>query len=258
MTETTTPSTAPHRRWPLLVLGGVVLLAIGVAVVAATLGGRGPTASQPAPSDPSAPATVSSTAPTSADPLPVAVFLGDSYTQGFPPVPAEQRWSTLVAADAGWTEVNQGLGGTGFVTTSVMSACGLEYCPTYVERVPGVIAAAPDVVLIAGGQNDRAALAADPDRVRAAVDATYDQIRQGLPNARIIAVGPSTAEPATDLIVELDAWVQAAAARVGADYVSLIDPVVIEEDMIGPDRVHVNEAGYRAIADRVLTVALAD
>lgn len=258
MTEPSASSPTPKRRWKLPLLGGLVLLAVGGAVIAGVLGARG--GATPVPSitpEAVAPPTDTGSTPTTGA-LPVAVFLGDSYTQGFPPVPVEQRWSTLVAADAGWTEVNHGLGGTGFVTTSVMSACGLEYCPTYVERVPGVIAAAPDVVLVAGGQNDRAALATDPERVRAAVDATYDQIRQGLPNARIIAVGPSTAEPATDLIVELDAWVQAAAARVGADYVSLIDPVVIEEGMIGPDRVHVNEAGYRAIADRVLTVALAD
>jgi lysophospholipase L1-like esterase len=46
--------------------------------------------------------------------------------------------------------------------------------------------------------------------------------------------------------------VQAAAHRVGAEYVSLIDPRVIEERMVDLDGVHVNDEGHRAIADRVL------
>ena len=189
---------------------------------------------------------------------PVAVFLGDSYTQGFGAVPLDRRWSSLVAHDADWTEVNQGQGGTGFVTTADENTCGQTHCPTYVDRVPDVIAAAPGIVLISGGQNDRMVLATDPDRVHAAVDTTYDGIRQGLPDARIIAVGPSTAEPATPQLEELDSWVQAAAARVDADYVSLLDPLVIKQSMVGPDGVHVTDHGYRAIADRVLTVALPD
>ena len=59
---------------------------------------------------------------------PVAVFLGDSYTQGFGAVPLDRRWSSLVAHDADWTEVNQGQGGTGFVTTADKNTCGLEHC----------------------------------------------------------------------------------------------------------------------------------
>jgi lysophospholipase L1-like esterase len=256
------PSPSPgRRRAGLLLVAGLVVGGIAAVLVAVLTGGwsavpvlPAPTAaatSAPAP----APSPGATTAPTQA---PVAVFLGDSYTQGFGAVPLERRWSSLVARDAGWTEVNQGLGGTGYVTTSNIFACGLDYCPTYVERVQEVIAADPDIVLISGGQNDRWLLPTDPDRVREAVDTTFEGIRNGLPNARIIAVGPSTAEPATEQIEALDEWVQAAAARVDADYVSLLDPVVIQPNMIALDGVHVTDAGYRAIADRVLTVALAD
>jgi len=253
------------RRHKMLLLGAVLLVVLGggIAVWAALAGvGAASTASVVPTPPPSAAAPAPVVSPTDSAapgpaaeptaPAPVAVFLGDSYTQGYGAVPVERRWSSLVAADAGWTEVNQGLGGTGYVTTATPHACGLDACPTYVERVPGVIAAAPDIVVIAGGQNDRWALAGNPERVRAAVDATFDGIRQGLPDARMIAVGPSTAEPATALIVELDDWVQAAAERVGAEYVSLIDPVLIEESMVAPDGVHVTDAGYRALADRVL------
>ncbi|MCU1445188.1 SGNH/GDSL hydrolase family protein [Cryobacterium sp.] len=246
--RTSSPGAAPRRRWLWLWLlaGAALAVVIGGAVAAVVLGGAGrnvPESLLP-PAEPSPTIPPGDTA---------AVFLGDSYTQGWGASEPSRRWSALVAEEAGWVEVNQGQGGTGFVTTSGLGGCGLAYCPTYLERVPDVVAAQPDIVVIAGGQNDLAALAADPDAVRAAVTETYDLIREGLPQARIIAVGPSTAQPGNELIVELDEWVQETAASVGADYVSLIDPVVIEPGMVTVDGVHVNDEGHRAIAERVLS-----
>jgi lysophospholipase L1-like esterase len=234
-------------RWGWLLLGGVVVAGAGVAVASAmVLGGTdriGPGSLIVPPGE-----ATSSVAPGDT----AVVFLGDSYTEGWGATEPSTRWSALVAEEAGWVELNQGQGGTGFVTTSSFGGCGLDYCPTYVERVPDVLAAEPDIVVIAGGQNDLASLSAEPDAVRAAVMETYEGIRTGLPRARIIAVGPSTARPGNALIEKLDGWVQAAATSVGADYVSLIDPVTIEPDMVSPDGVHVNDEGHRAIADRVL------
>lgn len=254
------------RRRRVLLLAVTLLVVIGgfiAAVVAVIVAGAGSTASllptRPTASD----APTASAAPTgSPAPTPtpagtdVAVFLGDSYTQGFGASAPTTKWSTLVANDAGWTEVNQGQGGTGYVTTAGVASCGQELCPTYPDRVADVIAASPDIVVIAGGQNDRWALGADPEFVHAAVNETFRLIREGLPNARLIAVGPSTAEPATAMLTELDGWVQAAAGRVDAEYVSLLDPVVIRDEMVVADGVHVNDAGHRAIADRVLATVL--
>lgn len=239
----TAPPAGPNRRrrWPWLLAGG--LLAVGIAVGALVLSGVGrsePVSLLP-PAEPPPSIAPGDTA---------AVFLGDSYTQGWGASEPDRRWSALVAADAGWVEVNQGQGGTGFVSTSGLGGCGLVYCPTYPERVPDVAAVHPDIVVIAGGQNDLADLTADPDAVRGAVEETYVAIRRALPEARIIAVGPSLAQPGNALIDELDVWVRAAAAQVDADYVSLDG--VIEPEMVAADGVHVNDEGHRAIADRVL------
>jgi lysophospholipase L1-like esterase len=245
-----------RRRWWLLV-GAVLAVVIGGVVAAVMVGGGQrtvPGAAQPSgapePSPSAEPSGVPS--PSAAPGEPVAVFLGDSYTEGWGASKPTTRWSSLVAAEADWVEVNQGQGGTGFVTPAGLGGCGLDYCPTYLERVPDVIAAKPDIVVIAGGQNDLVTLSDDPAAVRAALDETYDRIRAGLPQARIIAVGPSLAQPNNELIENLDKWVQATAKRMGADYVSLIDPVVIEPDMVEIDGVHVNDKGHRAIAERVL------
>ena len=252
-TPTNPPAAGSRRRWWWLLAGGVLAIVVGGIVAAVALGGAerpwaGPV--QPPAGPGAAPSAAPS--PSIAPGDTAAVFLGDSYTEGWGASDPSRRWSALVAAEVGWVELNQGQGGTGFVTTSGRGGCGLDYCPTYVERVPDVISAQPDIVVIAGGQNDLMALAGDPDAVRAALVETYTLIRQGLPQARIIAVGPSTARPGNELIVELDEWVQATASSVGADYVSLIDPVVIEPSMVDFDGVHVNDAGHEAIAERVL------
>jgi lysophospholipase L1-like esterase len=250
-TSTIPPGALPRRRRWRLIAGGVLAVVAGGIVAAVAIGG----AQRPVPS-PLLPSAVSEPSPVPSPSVgpddTVAVFLGDSYTEGWGASDASTRWSALVAEEAGWVEVNQGQGGTGFVTTSGLGACGLDFCPTYLDRVPDVIAAQPDIVFIAGGQNDLRTLATDPEAVRSAVMETYDRIRAGLPQARIVAVGPSVAQPGNQLIAELDEWVQATAKTVGAEYVSLIDPVVIEPELLDVDGVHVNDKGHRAIAERVL------
>ncbi|TFC59474.1 MULTISPECIES: SGNH/GDSL hydrolase family protein [unclassified Cryobacterium] len=271
MAEQRTPTSPPAagRRRRLVLLAALLVLVIGgiAAVVAAVVGaGAASTASLVPTLPPATPAPTASAPPTASaaptdsptsptDPA-VAVFLGDSYTQGWGASNPTMKWTTVVAYAAGWTEVNEGQGGTGYVTMAGVASCGQDDCPAYPDRVADIVAAAPDVVVIAGGQNDRWALATDPELVQAAVDRTFSLLREGLPNARLIAVGPSTAEPATAMITDLDGWVRAAADRVDAEYVSLLDPVVIQSDMVVSDGVHVNDAGHRAIADRVLDTVL--
>jgi lysophospholipase L1-like esterase len=242
----TPPPAAPNRKrrwWPwLLVSAAVVALAIAGLAAAGAF----------SVADRVVPGAAGETAPSIGPGDTAAVFLGDSYTEGWGASDPSRRWSALVADEADWVEVNRGQGGTGFVTTAGAGTCRMTECPTYVDRVRDVVDVRPDIVVIAGGQNDIMALDSDPESVRAAVVTTYEEIREGLPQARIIAVGPSMAQPGNELIEKMDGWVQAAAESVGADYVSLIDPVTIKPEMVSEDGVHVNDEGHRAIADRVL------
>lgn len=207
----------------------------------------------PVPQGSAAPALDETATPVpSAPPVPPrAAFIGDSYTQGGGAEPDAARWSTVAAAGMGWIEENYGRGGTGFVTTNSYLGCGLEYCPTYPEMVPEVVAAAPDVVVVAGGQNDFDAFAVHPEGVRAAIVDTYVGLRAGLLNAEIVTVGPSTTWGVDDIAIRFDAIVREAAASVGATYVSLLDPYVIDPAFVLADG-HVNNDGHRAIAERVV------
>jgi lysophospholipase L1-like esterase len=186
-----------------------------------------------------------------------AAFIGDSYTQGGGADPDEFRWSTEAAGDLGWSELNYGRGGTGYVTTNSFRGCGLQYCPTYVEMVAEVAAVRPDVVVVAGGQNDFSAYARDPSRVHTAVRAVFAGLRAALPDARLVALGPSTPWAVDDLARGLDHAVREAAASVDALYVSLLEPNVVDPAHHLGDG-HVDNRGHRAIADRLVAAVRAD
>lgn len=183
---------------------------------------------------------------------PVAAFIGDSYTQGKGATSPQTTWVALVASAKGWGYDNLGKGGTGYVTVSDVNGCGLAVCPNYQDMTGAAIASKAAIVVVAGGQNDVPAFAQEPAKVKQAIHSTYAKLRAGLPNAQIIAVGPSTPFDINAQVIEFDQAVEEAAAAVGAKYVSLIEPNVIVPDMVVGDKAHVNDAGHKAIAERIV------
>jgi lysophospholipase L1-like esterase len=175
---------------------------------------------------------------------PVAVFLGDSYTEGIGASVPERRWSTLVAGELGWEEANRGVSGTGYHT----SAGDAEYQ----GRVGQVLEDEPQIVVVSGGQNDFGTYAVDPGGTVQAIAGLYEALREELPQAEIVAVGPSTPASVDQTVLAIDAAVRDAAAEADATYVSLLEPDVLTPDMVVADQTHVDDRGHRAIADRVI------
>jgi Lysophospholipase L1 and related esterases len=70
-----------------------------------------------------------------------AVFLGDSITLGYN---VTTPWALMLANRFWWTPVINAVGGTGYLAGP----------PTFRSRVPAVLAANPDIVIVAGGFND--------------------------------------------------------------------------------------------------------
>jgi lysophospholipase L1-like esterase len=174
----------------------------------------------------------------------VAVFLGDSYTEGLGASVQERRWSTLVAGELGWSESNRGVSGTGYHT----SAGDAEYQ----GRVGQVLEDEPQVVVVSGGQNDFGTYSVDPGGTVQAIAGLYEALREELPRAQIVAVGPSTPGSVDQTVLAIDAAVRDAAAAADATYVSLLEPDVLTPDMVLADQTHVDDRGHRAIADRVI------
>lgn len=180
---------------------------------------------------------------------PVAVFIGDSYSVGVGATENSKRWTTLLSAAEGWQEVNIARGGTGYLTTAGLAGCGRQFCGNYQASVKEAIENRPDIAVVAGGQNDQLQ---DPVAERGAIAKVYQTLRAGLPDAQIIAVGPSSpdAKPGRN-IVAIDADVEAAAREAGALYVSLLNPPVVQSNMVLADKTHVDNAGHAAIEQRV-------
>jgi hypothetical protein len=90
--------------------------------------------------------------PVTPDTRPVAVFIGDSYTQ-------PGTWPEVVAEAQGWQMLNLGSGSTGYVARSTgktaQKGCGRDVCRSFVEMADIAIEQQPDVVVVAGGRNDQ-------------------------------------------------------------------------------------------------------
>lgn len=173
---------------------------------------------------------------------PVAAFIGDSYTVGLGASGPEHRWTTLVAREEGWRESNFGEGGSGYITK------GMEGT-SYLARVDQVIALRPDVVVVAGGQND---ISSTGD-VAAAVRATLLRLRDGLPDADLYVLGPTWPEPEPpSRLLEVDTAARDAAADVAGRFIPALDLLAGRPELIAADGIHANDAGYQVIADRVV------
>ncbi len=185
---------------------------------------------------------------TAAARAPVAVYIGDSYTQGAGG--GGVRWSAIVSKAEGWQEVDLGRGGTGYqreVTgPTAPVACGLDICPAYPAMINPAAGHAPQVVVVAGGRNDGSVY---PSTIRL----FYADLRLAMPSAHIYAVSPLwDDDPAPAWLADQAAQVRDSARSVGAAYLDIGQPLDGRPDLVAGDGVHPNPAGHQAIAAAVI------
>ena len=226
------------------------LKAASVALLAAVVGGAGwllagrAQASTPSISPP--PVTQTPGSPE----RPVAAFIGDSLVQGVGGKGV--RWTTLTAEAKGWSEVNLGRGGTGFVTTAGPEGCGLKTCPSFPEMAPDAIEAQPDIVIISGGQNDGRADVADASLT------LFSTLREALPDARIIVTSPPWRASATPaFLTSMGETLKRNAKTAGIEYLDIGNPLRGRTELFTDDGVHPNADGYRELA-KVITRLIRD
>lgn len=206
-------------------------LAVAAAVILGLAGCSGSSASDARPS-------------AIADEAPVALFLGDSYTEGMGLAADEldSRWSAVLADRLGWRERNAGCSGSGYSTR------GPECSDNYGERVAELADADPDVVIVSGGVND---LYESADVIDASVRDTYAALRSAFPEARIYAVngiyfhGDETPE----ILLRLNESVKHWSGDSDAVFLDIGEPFLGHPELLGDDRVHPNPAGHEVLAD---------
>lgn len=100
-----------------------------------------------------------------------AVFLGDSFTGGNGEVDIAHTFPNITAARLGWNAT--------LIVEKGFTTVWVDTGKVFADELPGIIAAAPDVVVIEGGTND------NDVGFDAAVRAFFGALRAGLPLAVI-------------------------------------------------------------------------
>jgi hypothetical protein len=152
--------------------------------------------------------------PGAAPPQTFAV-LGDDFAQGVGAGWA-QGWVIRLSDQLCWNLTKASVQpGSGFVSALQPGTV------TYQERVDGLGAAHPGVILVQGGAND---YLAPSDEITAAADATFKALKEQNPDARIVAIGPVIV-PHRAEAPELTRVSAALAAAAVQNDVLYIDPV---------------------------------
>jgi lysophospholipase L1-like esterase len=194
--------------------------------------------------DPEIPAAEPFTpAPVTPEKLPLAVFIGDSYTQ-------PGTWPGVLADAQGWEIVNLGSGGTGYVARSTgktaQQGCGRDVCGSFVEMADIAIKREPDVVVVAGGRNDHG------HNIDRAAHELFHTLRAGLPNARIIAVQPMwDASPYPDFLLRYGKVIQREVDAVDGEYVKIGSPLADRPELVQSDGVHPTTEGQTLLGRSV-------
>lgn len=181
-------------------------------------------------------------------------IIGDSVTGGSAGSGHEnERYGNVMASGLNWALTTDAVGATGFAAKGPQSS---KVDASFETRVDKIIAAKPDVVIVAGGRND----AYTPvEEVAPKVAKFFTQLRTGLPSAKIVTI----AGWRWNTTIEKKAIApQAALARVlGAETSrvngTFIDPVaslpMFDDSNAGQyvseDNFHPNREGYRMLGE---------
>jgi lysophospholipase L1-like esterase len=178
--------------------------------------------------------------------IPTIAFLGDSLTLGLG-APAGRGFAWQTAELLEWPiAAVDGVSGSGYVVPGEG-----EPLP---ERVERIIAADPDVVVVAAGTNDSRAGVA-PQAVARAARQALSQLEEALPDAVIVVVGPFPASlPALGGDDEVAEAIRSQAAGSGAEYLPAADLLAGTDPRrwfayLSPDDLHPNEAGHAVLAE---------
>ena len=235
-----------HRRTGWAIVAIALLIAATVAVVIARPW-LSPAATSAAGSEVIAAADLT---PLTLPDDPTVLIFGDSWTYGSAATDPTLGYAYVVAQDAGWTTIVNGVRGSGYLKPGIDG-------PAFGERIAALDPSLdPDLIIVQGSINDRRMGAAG---YRDAVRAAWDQLTAIYPDARIVVLGPAPqvlpVEPAT---ARIDQDLSALSAERGWWYISPIAEnwitdanylSVIDTSEIGRD--HPTTAGHAYLAERL-------
>ena len=179
---------------------------------------------------------------------PRAVFFGSSTTEGAGASDTAHRWTSLLAACFGWTEVNQGEGGS---TMTMIDTSGTSAEARWPDAV---VAQNPDIVVVQYGANDvmLGVPIGEPDQPQTFRNATHvvlGGIAAALPSVPIYAIEP---QPADSLSANREPYDAALAEGAAAFDLPIVHAgQAFPSGQYAADVTHLNDAGHSALAEYV-------
>lgn len=179
---------------------------------------------------------------------PRVAFLGDSYTQGAGTDNGSKAFVMVAARKLRWSGRQFAVGGSGYSGPPGRS---------YGERLQHVIDFRPDYVVVSGSRNDTRV---GPGVVHAEAVTLFQRIREQLPAAQLIVVGPIWVDqsPPTE-ILRLNSEVRSAAEGADAVFIDALDPSWMDgsAELIADDDIHPTERGHDRLAERFVDEVVA-
>lgn len=191
------------------------------------------------------------------EPKPVALFIGDSYSEGEWAKPLSDGFTFLVANYFGWQGENFSARATGYLrgdganSYPKIHACTSRGCPDYLQQLNQAKAAGvkPNIIIVSGGRND----ALSP-KLQASVEGFYKTLRETYPNAEIFATSPIWfGGPVPSRLRHIKEYVAEASVAAGATFIDLGEPLLGHPELMSLDKVHPNSAGHAALAELLTT-----
>ena len=187
------------------------------------------------------------TVPGASPDAPFVSFIGDSWTAGVGATD-EVGYAPLTGRLLGWQHRVLGVGGSGYVRG------GSGNVP-FDERIPAAVAGNPDVVVVQGTINERST--PSPELAAAVTDTLTRLVAGAGPDTTVLVVGASHVPGVpVQYVDKVNDVVRAEAARQGLLFVDVAAEVWSDpaDPSIWADPYHVNDAGARAIAERLAPV----
>jgi lysophospholipase L1-like esterase len=173
----------------------------------------------------------------------VALWIGDSFTEGYQASSPAKRFTTLVSQKMNWSEVNVAVGGSGFIEPGPKE---MNYLAQAQQASSQGIE--PDVILISGGQNDASQ---DPS---SAAGAFFDYLTTTWPLARIVVIPGTWNAKAVEPRILTHATAVIAAAR--SRHIEVLPGAWTwlhgRPELIASDSTHPNDAGYKVMAEWIV------
>lgn len=180
---------------------------------------------------------------------PVALWVGDSYTNGHgAPRPAD-GYPCLVSDRLGWTCKLDAEGGTGFVNDGSGASPANEPLSHRLDTTSESVD--PDVVVIDAGRND---FAATPGEFRRAVTSYLNDATAAYPDAKFVVILPFILGRSHFDYKTIDHTVRVAATDIGATVIDTTTPAWqrLVNGLATVDGLHPTARSHRLIARRLV------